>query len=214
MSLLQWLLSALQRLLHDHVGGRSQRSPLKAILALWSLSRRQFHRYSSIARDRTSPKGPGRVYDRDKCLPPPSDFTMMMVDGTVDGQAPVSTVVCRSVVPPDNSNSIYSCAVENASESSLNSVATLATPMTLTSRSQVNLADYAHVNLSTRRLPRHGSRPSSTVHLPTDQSPLHPYSCSNTSRSSQSVRRSMPNWGHTHIGIHPLTNSLVFEPPP
>ncbi|KAK0237921.1 hypothetical protein EDD85DRAFT_1004952 [Armillaria nabsnona] len=125
---------------------------------------------------------------------------MTMVDGAVDGQAPVSTVVCRSIVPPDNPDSIYSCAVENASQSSLNNVATLTTPTTLTSRSQVNLADYAHVNLSTRRLPRHGSRPSTTVHLPTDQSSLYPYSCSNASRSSQNVRHSMPNLGaYTHM---------------
>ncbi|KAK0452421.1 hypothetical protein EV421DRAFT_1731069 [Armillaria borealis] len=68
---------------------------------------------------------------------------MTIVDGAVDGQAPVPTVVCCSVVPPDNSDTIYSCDVENVSQSSLNSVATkLATPMT--SRSQVNLADYAH----------------------------------------------------------------------
>ncbi len=217
MSLLQWLLSALQRLLHDHVGGCS---PLKAILALWSFFRRQFHRYSRIARDRTSPKGPERIYDHDKCPPPPNDFTMTMVDGAVGGQAPVSTVVCHSVIPPDNSDSIYSCAVENASQSSLNGVVTLATPMTLTSRSRVNLADYAHVNLSTRRLPRHGSRPSSTVHLPTDQSSLHPYSCSNASQSSQNVCHSMPNLGtytHGNPSSHELSRlrptSMISTPP-
>ncbi|KAK0449706.1 uncharacterized protein EV420DRAFT_1646696 [Desarmillaria tabescens] len=121
---------------------------------------------------------------------------MTMVDDVDDGlEAPVSMVVCRSVVPPDDS--IYSFAVENASQSSLNSVTTLASPMT--SRSQVNLADYAHVNLSTRRLPRPRSRPSSTLQLPTDQISLHPYSYSDTSRSSQNVRHSMPNLGnYTH----------------
>ncbi|SJK98588.1 uncharacterized protein ARMOST_01856 [Armillaria ostoyae] len=142
---------------------------------------------------------------------------MTMVDGAVDGQAPVPTVVCRSVVPPDNSDSIYSFAVENTSQSSLNSVATFATPMT--SRSPVNSANYAHVNLSTRRLPRHGSRPSSAM-LPTDQSPLHPYSCSNTSRSSQNVRYSMPNLGtytHRNPSSHELSRlrptSMISTPP-
>ncbi|PBK68964.1 hypothetical protein ARMSODRAFT_1039908 [Armillaria solidipes] len=106
-------------------------------------------------------------------------------------------VVCRSVVPPDNSDSIYSCAVENASQSSLDSVATLATP--LTNRSQVNAVDSTHVNQSTRRLPRHGSRPSSTVRLPTDQSFLHPYSYLIESRSSQNLRDLMLNLGtYTH----------------
>ncbi|KAK0480558.1 hypothetical protein IW261DRAFT_1473295 [Armillaria novae-zelandiae] len=117
----------------------------------------------------------------------------MTIDAVVDGHPPVSTVVCRSVIPSDDSDSIYSFAVEDASQSSLNSVATLATPMT--SRSQVNLSDYGHVNLSTRRLPPHRSRPSSTVCYPTDQSSLHAYSCSNASRSSQNVCHSMPNLG-------------------
>ncbi|KAK0203585.1 hypothetical protein DFS33DRAFT_1332598 [Desarmillaria ectypa] len=195
MSLLQWILRALQRLIHDHVGGRSL---LKTILALWSFFRRQFQRYSCILHDRAPAKGPRCIYDRD--LPPrnrPNDFTMTMVDDTVDGKTPVSMVVCRSVVPPDNSDFIYSFAVENSLQSSLNTVTTSGTPMT--SRSQVNLADYAHVNLSTRRLPRHGSRLSSTVQLPTDQRSLHPYSYSNASRSSQNVRHSLPNLGmYTH----------------
>ncbi|SJK98585.1 uncharacterized protein ARMOST_01853 [Armillaria ostoyae] len=218
MSLLQWLLRVLQRFVHDHIG----RSPLKAILALWSFFRRQFHRYSCLARDRTSPKGQRRIYDRETCPPPRNgpgnDFTMTIVDGAFDGQPPVSTVVCRSVVPPDNSDSIYSFAVENASQSSLNSVATFATPMT--SRSQVNLANYAHVNLSTCRLPRHGSRPSSIVHLPTEQSSLRPYSCSNASRSSQNVRYSMPNLGtytHGNPSSHELSRlrptSMISTPP-
>ncbi len=154
-----------------------------------------------------------------------NSFTMSMVDGAVDGQAPVPTVVCRSVVPPDNSdtnntntNTIYSCAVENVSESSLNSAVTLATPTA--SRSQVNLADYAEVNLSTRRLPHHGPRPSSIVHLPTEQSSLHPYSCSNASRASQNVRHSMPNLGtytHGNPSSHELSRlrptSMISTPP-
>ncbi len=206
MSLFQWLLRVLQRFVRDHVGGRS---PLKAILALWSFFRRQFQRYSCLLHDGASAKSLRRIYDRETCPPPcngPNDFTMSMVDGAVDGwQPPVPMVVCRSVVPPDNSDSIYSFAVENASQSSLNTVATLVTPMT--SRSQVNLADYAHVNLSTRRLPRHGSRPSSIVHLPTDQSSLHPYSCSNASQSSQNVRHSMPNLG-TYARRNPSSHEL------
>ncbi|KAK0480550.1 hypothetical protein IW261DRAFT_1563230 [Armillaria novae-zelandiae] len=132
---------------------------------------------------------------------------MSMVDGAVDGQPSVSTVVCRSVIPSDNSDSIYSFSVENASQSSLNSVATLATPMT--SQSQVNLSDYGHVNLSTRRLPpgRHRSRPLSTVHLPTDQSSLHVYSCSNASWSSQNVCHSMPNLG-TYEHVNPSSREV------
>jgi hypothetical protein len=206
MSLFQWLLKMLQRFVRDHVGGRS---PLKAILALWSFFRRQFQRYSCLLHNGASAKGLRRIYGREACPPPrngPNDFTMSMVDGAVDGwQPPVPMVVCRSVVPPDNSDSIYSFSVQNASQSSLNTVATLATPMT--SRSQVNLADYAHVNLSTRRLPRHGSRPSSIVHLPTDQSSLHPYSCSNASQSSQNVRHSMPNLG-TYARRNPSSHEL------
>ncbi|KAK0495876.1 hypothetical protein EDD18DRAFT_221842 [Armillaria luteobubalina] len=200
MSLLQWLLRMLRGFVRGHVGGRS---PLKAILALWSFFRRQFQRYSCLLHNRASTKG-----HRETCPPPLNgldDFKMAMVDGVVDGQPPVSTVVCRSVIPPDNSDSVYTFAVENASQSSLNTVSTFATPMT--SRSQVNLADYAHVNLSTHRLPRHGSRPSSIVNLPAGQNSLHPYSCSNEPRSSQNVRHSMPNLG-TYAPRNPSSHEL------
>ncbi|KAK0192797.1 hypothetical protein F5146DRAFT_1041518 [Armillaria mellea] len=218
MSLLQWLLRALQRLFSGHVSGHS---PLKAILALWTFFRRQFQRCSCLPHDGASAKGLRRIYGRETSPPPrtaPNDFTMSMVDGVVDEQPPVSTVVCRSVVPPDNSDSIYSFAVENASQSSLNTVSTFATPMT--SRSQVDLADYAHVDLSTRRLPPRRSRPSSTVHLPTDQSSLYAYSCSSASRSSQNVRHSMPSLGtytHGNPSSHELSRlrptSTISNPP-
>lgn len=193
MLLLQWILRALQRLVHDHVGGRS---PLKAILALWSFFRRQFQRYSCLLQDKASSKSLRHVYDREACSLPrngPNDFATTIVDGTLDAQPPVSMIVCRSDAPPDKSDCLYSCAVKNTSESSLDSVTTVAAPMT--SRSQVNLADYAHVNLSTCRLPRNGSRPSSTPHLPTESTSLHPYSCCQISRSSQNVCHSMPNLG-------------------
>ncbi|PBK80241.1 hypothetical protein ARMGADRAFT_1021025 [Armillaria gallica] len=143
---------------------------------------------------------------------------MSMVDDAVDGQAPVPTVVCCSVVPPDNSDTIYSFAVENVPQSSLNSAIML--PTSMTSLSQVNLADYAHVNLSTHRLPRHGSRPSSIVHFPAEQSSLHPYSCFNASRTSQNIRHSMPNLGtytHGNSSSHELScsrpTSMISTPP-
>ncbi|KAK0220249.1 hypothetical protein IW262DRAFT_1494376, partial [Armillaria fumosa] len=187
MLLLQWM-RALQRLVHDRVGGRSL---LKAILALWSFFRRQFQQYPCLLHDNALAKSLRRIYGRETCSLPrygPNNFTTTIVDGTFDAQSPVSMVVCRSDAPPDKSG-LYSCAVENASQSLLN----VATPMT--SPSQVNLADYAHVNLSTRRLPRHGSRPSSTVHLPTGLTSLHPYSCCQISRSSQNICHSMPDLG-------------------
>ncbi|KAG7448691.1 uncharacterized protein BT62DRAFT_929785 [Guyanagaster necrorhizus] len=125
--------------------------------------------------------------------------------------------VCSSKVPCPGSP--VGISVENPSFQSLNTGALCPTPMT--SRSQVHLEDYSHVNLSTRRLPRHGSRPPSIAQIPIDQGSIRAYSCSNASRSSQDVRHSMSNLAtYTHpvnSSCHRLSSSrpgpLVVTPP-
>ncbi|KAK0237922.1 hypothetical protein EDD85DRAFT_832343 [Armillaria nabsnona] len=109
----------------------------------------------------------------------------------MDDEEPVWGEVCGSHVP----ESPVGISVENPSLLSLDAAVRSAlrptTPMT--SRSQINLEDYSHVNLSTRRLPRHGSRPSSVAQTTADQGSIRTYTCSNASRSSQNINHSTSN---------------------
>ncbi|KAK0495915.1 hypothetical protein EDD18DRAFT_1353543 [Armillaria luteobubalina] len=85
------------------------------------------------------------------------------------------------------------------------------TPMT--SRSQIVLEDYSHVNLSTRRLPRHGSRPSSVAHTAADQNSIRTYTCSNVSRSAQNINHSTSNIATYTHPVYPSSHRLSNDRP-
>ncbi|KAK0449715.1 uncharacterized protein EV420DRAFT_1706647 [Desarmillaria tabescens] len=63
----------------------------------------------------------------------------------------------------------------------------IATPAASRSESQLNLDDYAHVDISTRRIHRHSSRPSSIVQSLTGKDPHHRYPPSNAPPSNRAM---------------------------
>ncbi|KAK0480597.1 hypothetical protein IW261DRAFT_1473473 [Armillaria novae-zelandiae] len=118
-----------------------------------------------------------------------------------DDEEPVWGEVCGSHVPA----SPVGISVEHPSLRSLDAAQPSLRPSTpMTNRSQIVLEDYSHVNLSTRRLPRHDSRPSSIAQATADQNSIRTYTCSNTSRSSRNINHSTSSIA---IYTHPVHTS-------
>ncbi len=184
--LFRLLLKSLRKRVCIHAVGRTT---LKVILVFWSFLVRSFRRFSCIRHDRSSFKGPRCIHDTSLLQSTHQNLTNCAM--MTDDEEPVLGEVCGSHVP----ESPVGISVENPSLLSLDAAVQSAlrptTPMT--SRSQIILEDYSHVNLSTRRLPRHGSRPSSVAQTTADQGSIRTYTCSNASRSSQNINHSTSN---------------------
>ncbi|KAK0192798.1 hypothetical protein F5146DRAFT_1041528 [Armillaria mellea] len=204
MPLFRKLLKALKNHLRLHI---VVRCPLKAFLVFWSFFVRSFRRFSCIRHDSASFKGPQCIKDTSLLHSTFQDLTNCAT--MTDDEELVWGKVCGSHVP----ESPVGISVENPSLYSLDAaVQPTPRPSTpMTSRSQVVLEDYFHVNLSTRRLPRHGSRPSSVTQTTADQGSIRTYTCSNASRSSQNINHSTSNIAdYTHpvySSSHRLSNS-------